>query len=163
DDGAWPCQVLLGGVILEFYRARAGEAPGPGGPNHQHYAWDIEAADFDAWAARAKQWGRRPLRVTAHAAIHGLSIFFDDPDGYHMELAAHYVSAGDMAEAKDARAALIEELATIPGAAQRPATGPAAPAVGLMSHFTNSAPDLEAAKHFWIDFMGGELYTVGPA
>src|SRR5262249_18436709 len=35
--------------------------------------------------------------------------------------------------------------------------------VGLMSHFTNSAPDLEAAKHFWIDFMGGELYTVGPA
>src|SRR5262249_52390608 len=163
DDGARPCQLLLGGVVLEFYRAGPAEAPAPGGPNHQHYAWDIEPAEFNGWAARAKEWGIRPLRVTAHAAIHGLSIFFDDPDGYHMELAAHYVNAADMDVAKQARAELIQELAAIPGDAHPVRRGGPPTPVGMMSHFTTSAPALAAATHFWIDFMGGELYTVGPA
>src|SRR2546426_6584763 len=31
DDGRRPCEILFGGVVLEFYPAQAGEAPGAGG------------------------------------------------------------------------------------------------------------------------------------
>src|SRR5439155_19299171 len=63
-SGDQPCQVLLGGVILEFSPAMGGEAPAPGGPNPQHFAFDVEATGWDAWAARAKQCGLGSVRVT---------------------------------------------------------------------------------------------------
>ena len=163
-DGSLPCQILLGEVVLEFYAAHEAERPGAGGPNHQHYAWDIEPGEYDLWAERAQTWQVHTLRVTAHAAIHGLSLFWDDPDGYHMELAAHYTNAEDMAEAKRLRAELIERLTSVPeGTMSSTALGPPLRPVGIMSHFTNSAPDMAAAMHFWIDFMGGELYSESPA
>src|SRR5438045_3368180 len=59
DDGRRPSQVVLGGALLEFYRAQPGEAPAPGGPNHQHQAWDIEPEEWDLWAARSMQWNAR--------------------------------------------------------------------------------------------------------
>ncbi len=31
--------------------------------------------------------------------------------------------------------------------------------IGLMNHFTMSAPDVPACKRFWIDFLGGAWYS----
>ena len=31
--------------------------------------------------------------------------------------------------------------------------------IGPMNHFTLAAPDVPAAMHFWIDFMGGDWYS----
>ena len=38
----------------------------------------------------ALDWRMRPIHVSMHHNGLELSLFWDDPDGYHFEVAAHY-------------------------------------------------------------------------
>lgn len=79
-----PACVELAGTVIDFFPARAGgqqPAPGSGG---QHHAYIIRLEDYDPWVAHLQALGV-PHRRTTHG-LGRMSIYVDDPDGYHIEL-----------------------------------------------------------------------------
>lgn len=85
-----PASVTLAGTIIDFFPAKDGgqqPAPGTGG---QHHAYLIRLEDYDPFVAHLEALG-----VTYRRTTHGLgrlSIYVDDPDGFHIELT---VALGD--------------------------------------------------------------------
>ena len=78
-----PASVNLAGTVIDFFPASDGQAPSPGSMS-QHHAYIIDLHDYDGWTEHLTRSG-----VKYRRAIHGLrrmSIYVDDPDGYHLEL-----------------------------------------------------------------------------
>jgi catechol 2,3-dioxygenase-like lactoylglutathione lyase family enzyme len=81
-DREWPPSVHFGGVVIDFFSPpQFGPEPGSMG---QHHAYTIRLEDYDAWIEHL-----RAHNVPFLKACHGwgrMSIYVDDPDGYHLEL-----------------------------------------------------------------------------
>ena len=82
-----PASVAFANTIIDFFPSSEGRQPSPGSSG-QHHAYIIDVADYDAWVKHLEANGVT-LRLTAHA-LEGISIFFDDPDGYHIELSSPF-------------------------------------------------------------------------
>lgn len=82
---AGPASVDLAGTLIDFLPASADWVPAPGSSG-QHNAYVIDLGAFDSWVEHLKAKGI-PARVTTHG-FSRMSIYIDDPDGYHIELAA---------------------------------------------------------------------------
>ncbi len=78
-----PVSVNLAGTIIDFFPAseRGNPSPGSGG---QHHAYIIRLEDYDPWVEHLGQH-KVPVRLTTHG-LGRMSIYIDDPDGYHLEL-----------------------------------------------------------------------------
>ncbi len=77
-----PTSVNLAGTIIDFFPARGEQKPSPGSGG-QHHAYIIRLEDYDPWVQHLESKGVAYRRTT-----HGLgriSIYVDDPDGYHLE------------------------------------------------------------------------------
>jgi catechol 2,3-dioxygenase-like lactoylglutathione lyase family enzyme len=90
DDSNRPPCLELAGTLIDIFPSGgvtpAGlslEAPAPGSIG-QHHAYVVELQDFDDWVAHLKAIGQKH-RLTAHG-LGRMSIYVDDPDGYHIEL-----------------------------------------------------------------------------
>lgn len=83
-DGG-PASLDLAGTIIHLFPEDADWAPAPG-PQWQHHAYHIDLEDYDLWVTYlcAKDV---PARLTTHG-LNRMSIYVDDPDGYHIELTA---------------------------------------------------------------------------
>ena len=82
-DRQGPECVLFGNTTIDFFLARGDRLPSPGS-NGQHHAYVIELDDYDKWVKHL-----RKHEVAHRLATHGLrwmSIYLEDPDGYHFEL-----------------------------------------------------------------------------
>jgi catechol 2,3-dioxygenase-like lactoylglutathione lyase family enzyme len=78
-----PACVDLAGTIIDFFPAGEGRQPSPGSGG-QHHAYIIRLEDYDAWVEHLR--GHEvPARLTTHG-LGRMSIYVDDPDGYHIEL-----------------------------------------------------------------------------
>lgn len=78
-----PAAARLGGLTIDFFPAAADQPPSPG-PMGQHHAYRIRLEDYDRWVEHLEAMG-----VPFFKACHGtrrLSIYVEDPDGYHIEL-----------------------------------------------------------------------------
>ncbi len=78
-----PASVNFAGTVIDFFPAGGDRQPSPGSGG-QHHAYIIRLEDYDPWVAHLEAKG-----VAARRTTHGLgriSIYVDDPDGYHLEL-----------------------------------------------------------------------------
>ena len=87
---AWPPSVQLGNTVIDVFPATGDQQPLPGSLG-QHHAYNIRLEDYDAWVERlrARDFPGRP-------ACHGdhiMSVYTQDPDGYHIELVVHFDDA----------------------------------------------------------------------
>ena len=81
-DREWPPSVVFGGITIDFF-GPSQQQPEPGSLG-QHHAYIIRLEDYDAWVEHL-----RAHDVPMLCASHGMgrmSIYVDDPDGYHIEL-----------------------------------------------------------------------------
>jgi catechol-2,3-dioxygenase len=78
-----PVSVNLAGTVIDLFPADDRQRPSPGGLG-QHHAYIIALEDYDRWV---EHFGRHgvPIRRATHGLFR-LSIYVDDPDGYHLEL-----------------------------------------------------------------------------
>jgi catechol 2,3-dioxygenase-like lactoylglutathione lyase family enzyme len=83
NRGGGPASVNLAGTVIDFFPASDGQSPSPGGWG-QHHAYSISLEDYDGWVEHFSQLGV-PYHRTTHG-MHRMSIYIDDPDGYHIEL-----------------------------------------------------------------------------
>jgi len=165
-DGRVPWRVDVSGSAMEIYAATADQRPSPGATN-QHYCWDIEPTDCDRWVERGKLWQMRPKSISAHHNGLELSLYWDDPDGYHFEFTAHYCTDHELRKVREARIGVFRQLMALPqgrfslqsAPSASPSAGGNMAPIGLMNHFTMAAPDVESAMRFWIEFLGGDWYS----
>jgi len=78
-----PVSVNLAGTVIDFFPSGGDRTPSPGSGG-QHHAYIIELEDYDAWVEHLKAKAV-PARLTTHG-LGRMSIYVDDPDGYHIEL-----------------------------------------------------------------------------
>ncbi len=78
-----PASANLAGTVIDFFPASDDNAPSPGNWG-QHHAYVIDLADYDRWVEHFGQQGVAFTRTTH--GLHRMSIYVDDPDGYHIEL-----------------------------------------------------------------------------
>lgn len=78
-----PVSVDLAGTIIDFFPAGGDRQPSPGSGG-QHHAYIIRLEDYDPWVEHFRRHGV-PVRLTTHG-LGRMSIYVDDPDGYHLEL-----------------------------------------------------------------------------
>src|SRR5438552_2929260 len=78
-----PVSVDLAGTIIDFFPAGEGRMPSPGSGG-QHHAYIIRLEDYDPWVEHLKAQDV-PLMLASHGNRR-LSIYVQDPDGYHLEL-----------------------------------------------------------------------------
>ena len=77
-----PASVDLAGTIIDFFPASERQQPLPGGGG-QHHAYIIRLEDYDPWVEQFRRHDV-PARLTTHG-LGRMSIYIDDPDGYHIE------------------------------------------------------------------------------
>jgi catechol 2,3-dioxygenase-like lactoylglutathione lyase family enzyme len=85
-----PASVNLAGTLIDFFPSSAAQQPSPGGGG-QHHAYIIRLEDYDLWVEHFQGLG-----VTHRRTTHGMgrmSIYVDDPDGYHIELTVPFENA----------------------------------------------------------------------
>lgn len=81
----WPPSVVFGGTTIDIFAATDEQKPEPGSLG-QHHAYSIRLEDYDAWVEHLR--GHEAPVFLAHHGARRLSIYVDDPDGYHIELTA---------------------------------------------------------------------------
>lgn len=77
-----PTSVNLAGTVIDLFPANEHWQPSPGSGG-QHHAYIIRLEDYDPWVEHFERHNVAMRRTT-----HGLgriSIYVDDPDGYHIE------------------------------------------------------------------------------
>ena len=82
ERAAGPPSVNLAGTVIDFFPASDTAKPQPGG-GLQHHAYIIRLEDYDPWVQHFERHN-----VPYHRTTHGMgrmSIYVDDPDGYHIE------------------------------------------------------------------------------
>ena len=77
-----PVSVDLAGTIIDFFPAGGDRQPSPGSGG-QHHAYIIRLEDYDPWVEHLRARDV-PVRLTTHG-LGRMSIYVDDPDGYHIE------------------------------------------------------------------------------
>lgn len=96
--------VGVGNVVVALFESRdrgnmeaRGVAPDnpPGWSSWRHFAFNVPAEDLDDWVEHLRQalpkYGETADGPKAHGGgSNGLSVYFDDPDGYHLEIVAYY-------------------------------------------------------------------------
>ena len=78
-----PTCVDLAGTLIDLFPSGGDRTPMPGSGG-QHHAYIIDLDAYDPWVEHL-----RANSVRARLTTHGLgrmSIYVDDPDGYHLEL-----------------------------------------------------------------------------
>ena len=82
ERASGPVSVDLAGTLIDFFPASDAQQPSPGSGG-QHHAYIIRLEDYDPWVEhlRAREV---PVRLTTHG-LGRMSIYVDDPDGYHIE------------------------------------------------------------------------------
>ena len=80
--GAGPQSANLAGTLIDFIPASEGRQPSPGSTG-QHHAYIIRLEDYDPWVDHLRSHDL-PIRLTTHGTER-ISIYVDDPDGYHLE------------------------------------------------------------------------------
>jgi catechol 2,3-dioxygenase-like lactoylglutathione lyase family enzyme len=83
DREGGPASVTLAGTIIDFFPANERQQPSPGGGG-QHHAYIIRLEDYDPWVEHFRHHDTQ-ARLTTHG-LGRMSIYVDDPDGYHIEL-----------------------------------------------------------------------------
>jgi len=78
-----PASCNLAGTVIDFFPSGGDRTPSPGSGG-QHHAYIIGLEDYDPWVEHLKSVGW-PARLTTHGKGR-ISIYVDDPDGYHIEL-----------------------------------------------------------------------------
>jgi catechol 2,3-dioxygenase-like lactoylglutathione lyase family enzyme len=78
-----PVSVNLAGTIIDIFPANERQQPSPGGGG-QHHAYIIRLEDYDPWVEHFESHGVG-TRLTTHG-LGRMSVYVDDPDGYHIEL-----------------------------------------------------------------------------
>ena len=84
-----PVSVDLAGTIIDLFPASDARQPSPGSGG-QHHAYIIRLQDYDPWVEHFKRH-EVPARLTTHG-LGRMSIYIDDPDGYHLELTVPFES-----------------------------------------------------------------------
>jgi hypothetical protein len=81
---------MLADTVIDLFPAGASSpaglpfgSPSPGGIG-QHHAFEIGLHDFDTWTGHFQVLGQT-FRCAAHGTRY-MSVYLDDPDGYHIEL-----------------------------------------------------------------------------
>lgn len=82
-DREWPPSVVLGGTTIDLFAATGEQQPAPGSLG-QHHAYRIQLEDYDRWVEHLRAFGV-PIFMASHGPRR-MSIYVDDPDGYHIEL-----------------------------------------------------------------------------
>jgi hypothetical protein len=75
--------VNLAGTLIDLFPTAGDRSPMPGSGG-QHHAYIIKLDDFDPWEAHFQAVGQK-YRKTTHG-MGRISLYVDDPDGYHIEL-----------------------------------------------------------------------------
>ena len=78
-----PERVAFAGTTIDFFPAKEERQPSPGS-HGQHHAYVIELEDYDPWVDHLREQ-QVPCRLATHG-LRWMSIYIDDPDGYHLEL-----------------------------------------------------------------------------
>ena len=79
-----PSSIKFAGLVIDLFQA-SDEQPEPAtGSRFQHHAYVINHEDFDPWVEHLRA-SQVPTRLTSHGP-HRMSMYFDDPDGFHLEL-----------------------------------------------------------------------------
>jgi catechol 2,3-dioxygenase-like lactoylglutathione lyase family enzyme len=78
-----PTCVDLAGTLIDLFPTFGDRTPMPGSGG-QHHAYIIKLEDFDPWETHFQAVGQK-YRKTTHG-LGRLSLYVDDPDGYHIEL-----------------------------------------------------------------------------
>jgi len=105
-----PTCVTLAGTIIDLFPNGGDRAPSPGSWG-QHHAYIIKLEDYDAFVAHFEAVGQQYSRTT-----HGLgrmSIYVDDPDGYHIELTVPF-NDRDVGRAEIEKRGLLQEAMAPP-------------------------------------------------
>jgi catechol 2,3-dioxygenase-like lactoylglutathione lyase family enzyme len=89
DRQGGPVSVNFADTLIDLFPAGEGRTPSPGGGG-QHHAYIIKLEDYDPWVEHF-QAHSVPIRRTTHG-MHRISIYFDDPDGYHFEFTVPFES-----------------------------------------------------------------------
>jgi catechol 2,3-dioxygenase-like lactoylglutathione lyase family enzyme len=84
-----PVSVDLAGTLIDLFPSSEGRQPSPGSGG-QHHAYIIRLEDYDPWVEHFKAH-EVPARLTTHG-LGRISIYVDDPDGYHIELTVPFES-----------------------------------------------------------------------
>ena len=77
-----PTSVNLGGTVIDIFPARGDSQPHPGSIG-QHHAYVINLEDYDPWVEQLRKHDVA-IDMRTHG-LHRMSIYLDDPDGYHIE------------------------------------------------------------------------------
>jgi catechol 2,3-dioxygenase-like lactoylglutathione lyase family enzyme len=102
-----PASVNLAGTVIDFFPASTDNAPSPGGWG-QHHAYVINLEDYDGWVEHLGRHGIAYTRTTH--GLHRMSIYVDDPDGYHIELTVVFDSV-EVGRREIEKRGLLEEAA----------------------------------------------------
>jgi hypothetical protein len=78
----------------------------------------------DWWLQRALDWGMRPRTVSVHHNGLELGMYWDDADGYHFEVAAHFCTDAELVAFHGQRKERLRQLMALPKKQFSVATGP---------------------------------------
>jgi catechol 2,3-dioxygenase-like lactoylglutathione lyase family enzyme len=88
----FPTGVELGNTVIDIFPATGGEAPSPGTLG-QHHAYGIRLEDYDEWAEHLRAQDA-PVKLACHGP-RLMTMYTEDPDGYHIELVVEFENAAD--------------------------------------------------------------------
>lgn len=77
-----PTSVNLAGTVIDLFPSNDTQQPSPGSLG-QHHAYIIKLEDYDPWVDQFRRHDV-PIRLATHG-LGRMSIYVDDPDGYHIE------------------------------------------------------------------------------
>ena len=111
-----PTCVTLAGTIIDLFPNQGDRSPSPGSWG-QHHAYIIKLEDYDAFVAHFEAVGQQYSRTT-----HGMgriSLYIDDPDGYHIELTVPFADHAVGRAEIEKRGLLQEAMAPPPAFVKR--------------------------------------------
>lgn len=88
----WPTGVKLGNTVIDIFPATDDQQPQPGSLG-QHHAYSIRLEDYDEWAEHLRTQGA-PVRLACHGP-RLMTLYTNDPDGYHIELVVEFEDAAE--------------------------------------------------------------------
>src|SRR5712692_687523 len=81
--------VTVGNFGFDLFEMAPGDPPKTD-TRHLHFAFEIDAADLDKVQEQLKRMGIPYDGPKAHGGGSGLSVYFNDPDGYQLEVTAKF-------------------------------------------------------------------------